>query len=161
MGTKNSINRQTTVSCLQFDTTFESFQIWLLHRCVRDSSCYVPRFMFPSLFFNDSVESFKFDVCQLAKHHQTTYLLVRQKVVILLIWFMLTFEDLHEALSRAKWFVTSIDYSTHLTWIFLMKEKFEVLILFVKLICMIKTQFGKSIKCLHSNDEKKRKPWHV
>ncbi|MCE6984119.1 transposase, partial [Pseudomonas frederiksbergensis] len=52
----------------------------------------------------------------------------------------------------AKCFATFIDDCTRVTWVFLMKEKSEVLNLFVRFFYMIKTQFGKSIKRLCSDN---------
>ena len=62
-----------TTSCLQSCTTSRPYQIWLVHRCLGHSSFFVLKSMFPSLFFEESEESFKCDVCQLAKHHHATY----------------------------------------------------------------------------------------
>lgn len=45
-----------------------------------------------------------------------------------------------------------MDDCTCVTTIFLMKEQYEVFIFFVKFFHMIKTQFGKSIKRLCSNN---------
>jgi len=55
-------------------------------------------------------------------------LLVIQKVFILLIWFIfyLWWPTSNSSISGVKWFITFIDGCTHVTWIFLVKEKFEV-----------------------------------
>jgi len=106
--------------------------------------------MFPSLFTKESVESFKCDVCQIAKHHRATYPSGNTKSVNP---FDLVHSDVwgpasSSSISGAKWFVTFIDDCTRVTWIFLMKEKSEVFNLLVRFFHMIKTQFGKSIKHL-------------
>jgi len=101
--------------------------------------------MFPSLFTEESVESFKCDVCQIAKHLRATYPSSDTKSVNP---FALVHSDVwgptsSSSISGAKWFVTFIDDCTRVTWVFLMKEKSEVFNLFVRFFRMIKTQFGK------------------
>ncbi|RDX69464.1 hypothetical protein CR513_51414, partial [Mucuna pruriens] len=49
---------------------------------------------------------------------------------------------------RAKWFVSFIDDCTCVTWIFLMKHKYEVCQIFVNFFCLVKNQFNKFIKRL-------------
>jgi len=110
--------------------------------------------MFLSLFSKDFVESFKCDVCQLAKHYRATYPSSNKRVFILLIWSILTFGGSvsNSSISNAKWFITFIDGSICVTRILLIKEKSKVFTLFVKFFCMIKTQFGKSIKRLRPDN---------
>jgi len=110
--------------------------------------------MFPFLFTNESVESFKCDVCQIAKHYRATYLSSNTKSIdpFDLVHFDIWGSTSSSSTSSAKWFVTFIDDCIQVTWIFLMKEKFEVFNLFVRFFCMIKTQFGKSIKRLCSDN---------
>src|ERR1051325_1789273 len=55
-------------------------------------------------------------------------------------------------ISGAKWYITFIDDSTRVTWVFLMKDKSEVCQLFVNFFQMVKTQFGKPIKRLQSDN---------
>ena len=99
-----------------------------------------------------SVESFYCDVCQFAKHHQTAFLLNDNKS-------SKPFDRIHSDvcgpspipnISRAKWFVSFIDDCTQVTWIFLMKDKFEVFHLFVNFYRI--TQFESPIKRLSSNN---------
>jgi len=103
--------------------------------------------MFPSLFSKEFVESFKCDVCQLAKHHWAT---CPPSNTISVHPFELTHSNLwgptsNYSISSVKWFVTIINDCTRVTWIFLMKEKSEVFTLFVKFFHMVKAQFRKSI----------------
>ena len=50
LGSKDSLSAQTSTTCLQSCTIFESSQIWLLHRRLGHPSFPVLKFMFPSLF---------------------------------------------------------------------------------------------------------------
>ncbi|RDX89132.1 hypothetical protein CR513_29178, partial [Mucuna pruriens] len=52
------------------------------------------------------------------------------------------------SISWAKWFVLFIDDCTRVTWIFLMKHKYEVCQIFVNFFRLVKNQFNKSIKRL-------------
>ena len=110
--------------------------------------------MFPSLFSNKFVESFHCDVCEFAKNHHATFSLSSNKSIE-------PFDLIHSDvwgpapisnISGTKWFVSFIDDCTHVTWLFLMKEKSEVFQLFVQFYRMVQTQFGKSIKCLRSDN---------
>lgn len=65
-------------------------------------------------------------------------------------------------LPNAKWFLTFIEDFIHITWIFLMKENFEIFSLFIKLFCMIHSWFWKSVKCVHTDYGRGHvKPSHV
>jgi len=95
--------------------------------------------LFSVLFTKVSAESFHYDVCQFAKHHQTTFLPNGNKSSKP---FDLIHSDVWEPspipnISGAKWFVSFIEDFTQVTWIFLMKDKSEVFHLFVKFYKMI------------------------
>jgi len=93
------------------------------------------------------VESFHCDVCELAKHHLTTFLPSTNKSSKP---FDLVHSDVRISnISGAKWFVSFIDDCTWVTWIFLMKDKYEVFQMFVNFYRIIQTQFGSPIKRLH------------
>jgi hypothetical protein len=77
--------------------------------------------MYPELFLRHSVESFKCDVCELAKHHSVSFPPSVNKSVE-------SFNIIHSDvwgpaptsnISGAKWFVYFIDDCTRLTWVFL------------------------------------------
>jgi len=109
-----------------------------MYRCLGHPSFFVLKSVFPSLFTKEFVKSFKCHVCQFAKHHRVTYPSNYTKSVHP---FDLVHFNVWELVSRSsiygvKWFVTFIVDCTRITWIFL----------------MIKTQFGKSIKCLRSDN---------
>ena len=52
-----------------------------------------------------------------------------------------------------KWFVTFIDDCTRITWIYLMRQKSDVCVVFCAFHQMVLTQFGVSIKVFRSNNE--------
>ncbi|RDX81895.1 hypothetical protein CR513_37378, partial [Mucuna pruriens] len=97
----------------------------------------------------ESVESFKCDICQFSKHHRATFSPSNNKslepfdLIHSYVW-----GPASNSISRAKWFVSFIDDCTCVTWIFLMKHKYEVCQIFVDFFCLVKNQFNKSIKRL-------------
>ena len=54
-----------------------------------------------------------------------------------------------------RYFVTFIDEFSQCTWVFLMKERSEVFSILTSFVNEIKTQFGKTIKILRSDNVKK------
>ncbi|RDX93352.1 hypothetical protein CR513_24403, partial [Mucuna pruriens] len=109
--------------------------------------------MFPHLFTKESIKSFKCDICQFSKHHRATFSLGNNKS---LEPFDLIHSDVwgpaSNSISGAKWFVSFIDDCTRVTWIFLMKHKYEVCQIFVDFFRLVKNQFNKSIKRLRSDN---------
>ncbi|RDX61249.1 hypothetical protein CR513_60537, partial [Mucuna pruriens] len=109
--------------------------------------------MFPHLFTKESVEPFKCDTCQFSKHHRATFSPSNNKslepfdLIHSYVW-----EPASNSISGAKWFVSFIDDCTHVTWIFLMKHKYEVCQIFVDFFRLVKNQFNKSIKRLRSDN---------
>ena len=55
---------------------------------------------------------------------------------------------------RFNYFVTFIDEFSRCTWVYLMKERSELLFIFVSFFNEIKNQFGKIIKILRSDNDK-------
>ena len=131
-------------------------QIWLQHKRLGHPPFSVLRTMFPHLFSKVSVESFHCDVCQFSKHHRSTFLPSNNKcaqpfdLVHSDVWGPSSVSNV----SGAKWFVTFIDDCTRITWVFLMKDKSEVFQLFVNFFHMVRTQFGKPIKRIRSDNGK-------
>ena len=63
-------------SYLQTESSVSSHsaaQIWLQHKRLGHPPFSLVKSMFPSLFLHHSVESFKCDVCELAKHHRVSF----------------------------------------------------------------------------------------
>jgi hypothetical protein len=131
-------------------------QIWLQHKRLGHPPFPLMKRMFPSLFSNQSVESFKCDICQFSKHTRTTFPSSLTKSVE-------PFDLIHSDvwgpapvsnISGARWFVSFIDDCSRVTWIFLMNNKSEVPQLFIQFYNMVQTQFGKRIKRIHSDNGK-------
>ena len=55
-------------------------------------------------------------------------------------------------ITGSRWFVTFIDEHTHITWVFLMKEKSEVGRIFEIFHNMVQTQFHSRIQVLRTNN---------
>jgi transposase InsO family protein len=131
-------------------------QIWLQHKRLGHPPFPLMKRMFPSLFSNQSVESFKCDICQFFKHTRTTFPSSLTKSVE-------SFDLIHydvwgpapvSNISGARWFVSFIDDCSRVTWIFLMNNKSEVPQLFIQFYNMVQTQFGKRIKRIRSDNGK-------
>ena len=84
--------------------------------------------MFLSLFLNKSINSFHYDVYEFSRNHHATFALSSNKSIE-------PFDLIHSNvwgpapisnISGTKWFISFIDDCTHVTWLFLMKENFEV-----------------------------------
>jgi len=59
-----------------------------------------------------------------------------------------------ENISRSRWFVTFIDDCSRVTWVYLLKQMFEVTSVFLHFFASVKTQIGVSIKRVRSNNAK-------
>ena len=109
--------------------------------------------LFPSLFINKNPKLFQC-VCQFSKHSHTTYHM----------WpynsshpFSLIHSDIWgpsriKNINGTRWFVLFVDDHTCLNWLFLMKEKSEVGIIFQRFNTMIQTQFQTKIQVLKTNN---------
>lgn len=109
--------------------------------------------LFPSLF-NKNPKPFDCEICQFSKHVRSHFPIQSYKASRP---FSLIHSDIW-GLSRIKnvtgtrWFVSFIDDHTRLTWVFLMKDKFETSQIFKKFQIMIQTQFQSKIQILKSDN---------
>ena len=95
-------------------------EIWLWHRCLGHASFGYLKKLFPSLFTNLDISIFKCDVCELAKSHRASFLLVLNKSPVPSdVWR----PSKVPTLGGSHWFVTFIDDCTRMTWLCLMKSK--------------------------------------
>ncbi|RDX81342.1 hypothetical protein CR513_37989, partial [Mucuna pruriens] len=128
-------------------------QIWLYHKRVGHPPFGLLKTMFPYLFTKEFVESFRCDIYQFSKHHCATFSPNNNKS---LEPFNLIHSDVwgtaSNSISGTKWFVSFIDDYTRVTWIFLIKHKYEVCQIFFYFFCLVKNQFNKSIKRLRPNN---------
>ena len=88
--------------------------------------------MLPLLFKGIDVEKLHCDVCELAKHQHASFPISNQRVSIP---FVLVHSDIRSPAtipntSGSRWFVSFTDDCTQVTWIFLLKQKLDVSIVF-------------------------------
>ncbi|RDX81891.1 hypothetical protein CR513_37383, partial [Mucuna pruriens] len=148
IGIGNNTNKEELSSSQRATSkTWVASQIWLYHKRLGHPPFGLLKTMFPHLFTKESVESFKCDICQFSKHHRATFSPSSNKRLE-------PFDLIHFDLVTlgAKWFVSFIDDCTCVTWIFLMKHKYEVCQTFVIFFRLVKNQFNKFIKRLWSNN---------
>lgn len=130
------------VYCAQSSQRQEQ-DIWLWHYRLEHLSFNYLQHLFPFLFENVLLSSFKCKVCILGKSHRTNYPISHNK-------YNAPFEIIHSDLwgpvpitttTGFRWFVTFIDYCTRVTWVYMLKHKKDVLLVFQKIITMVQTRF--------------------
>jgi len=129
-------------------------QIWMWHRRLGHPSFGYMKYLFPSLFTNKSMIDLTCDTCILAKSHRTTYPLSMNKSNIP---FALVHSDVWgpspvSTISGIRWFVIFIDDCTRMTWLYLLKNKSDVLSVFQSFHTMVQTQFSAKIQTLRSDN---------
>ena len=110
--------------------------------------------LFPSLFANFDVSSFKCDVCELAKSHHASFLLTLNKspVPFMIIHYDVWGPSKFATLDGSRWFVTFIDDCTRMTWVCLMKSKSEVNLLFQNFQKMVYSQYNEQVRVIRSDN---------
>lgn len=114
----SSINKDSDVMIWHYRLGHPSFQ-------------YLER-LFPSLFINTSPNIFNCEICQLAKHTRASYPNIAYtpsepfSLVHSDIWGPSRIKNIN----GARWFVSFVDDHTRLTWVFLMREKSDVVRIF-------------------------------
>ena len=101
----------------------------------------VLKLMFPSLFKGFDLESFHCNDCEFAKHKRASFQKSNTKT---LNPFSLIHSDIWGPstipnISSARWFVSFVDDCTQVTWICLLKNKYDVGLVFPNFYNMIKT----------------------
>ncbi|RDX65444.1 hypothetical protein CR513_55899, partial [Mucuna pruriens] len=129
----NNINKEELPSSQrETSKTWATSKIWLYHKHLGHPPFGLLKTMFPYLFTKESVESFNLEPFDLIHSD---------------VW-----GPTSNFISGAKWFVSFIDDCIRVTWIFLMKHKYEVCQIFVDFFRLIKNQFNKSVKRLRSDN---------
>ena len=110
--------------------------------------------LFPSLFANFDVSSFKCDVCELAKSHRASFplTLTKSPIPFMIIHYDVWGPSKFITLDGSCWFVTFIDDCTGMTWVCLMKSNSEVKLLFQKFHKMVCSQYNAQVQVLHSDN---------
>ena len=112
--------------------------------------------MFPLLFKGINVPKLHYGVCELVKHHRVSFPISNKRVSISFvlvhsyIWGLATILNF----SSSRWFVWFIDDCTWVTWVFLLKQKTDVSIVFPNFHKMVKAHFRVGIKKFRSNNAK-------
>ena len=109
--------------------------------------------LFPSLFINKNPKLFQCEVCQFSKHSRTPYHIQPYKSSHP---FSLIYSDVWgpsriKNINGTQWFVLFVDDHIRLTWLFPMKEKSEIGIIFQRFNTMIQTQFQTKIQVLKTD----------
>ena len=129
-------------------------EIWLWHRRLGHASFGYVKKLFPSLFANFDVSSFKCDVCEFAKSHRASFPLTWNKspVPFMIIHYDVWGPYLFATLDGSHWFITFIDNCIRMTWVCLMKSKSEVNLLFQNFHKMVCSQYNAQVQVLHSDN---------
>ena len=110
------------------------------------------KIMVPGL---EKIKSFNCESCQLGKHVRSSFKHAASHVDSL---FSVIHSDIWGP-SRVsslgyRYFITFIDEFSRCTWVFLMKDRSEIVSIITSFVNEIKTQFGKTIKVLRSDNAK-------
>ena len=99
------------------------------------------------------MSDFHCEVCEFAKHHRVTYPLkdCTPTSPFTLIHCDVWGPSRVQKVFGARWFVTFIDDHTHMSWIYLVKKKAKVALVFKVFKNMIENQFQQKIKVLRSD----------
>ena len=126
-------------------------EIWLWHTRLGHPSFGYLRRLFPSLFTGCNLSNFVCDTCVMAKSHRSVFYSHDNKIdapfalVHSDVWG-LTPLSTHNGM---KWFITFVDDSTRMTWVYLLRHKSDVCVVYRLFHQMVLTQFGISIKIIH------------
>ena len=125
--------------------------IWLHHRRLGHVSFSTLKLMFPTLFKGLDIQSFHCNICEYAKYTRASISNKRSSPFFLIhsdFWGPSTIPNI----SGSRWFVTFIDDCTRVSWIYLLKNKFDVSRIFPVFCKMVQNQFGTKIKKIPSNN---------
>jgi Integrase core domain/GAG-pre-integrase domain len=111
--------------------------------------------LYPSLFKKANKEKLTCDACELGKHTKSSYASSCNRSSYL---FNLIHSDVWEpcpttTLNGVRYFISFIDYFSHMTWLYLMKNKSDVLACFKNFHKMVQTQYGTIVKVLRFDNE--------
>lgn len=129
-------------------------EVWLWHKRMGHVSFGYLKKLFPNLFEKINSSNLYCDVCELAKSHRTSFPLVSNKSNVP---FMIIHSDVWgrskvPTLGGSEWFVTFIDDCTRVTWLWIMKSKGDVAVIFQKFCKMVETQYKTQVRVLRSDN---------
>jgi len=138
------IKNQSLMSESSITNTKKKDQLY--HCCVGHPSFRVIKLLFPSLFKNWNLHTSLWG--ELAKHKRVPFPSVSNKISNSLFYLVHTDvwgpSNVSNTLG-AKWFITFVDDCTRITWLFILKHKYEISSIVMQLVSLIKNQFGVDI----------------
>ena len=128
----------------------------LWHSRLGHPNFYYLRYLLPDLIKNKDPTFFQCEICELAKHHRSTFSIQPYQLSkpFLLLHTNVWGPSRISTQSRKKWFVTFIDDYTRVCSVYLLKEKSEVESVFQNFYTMVLTQFQEKIKIVRSDNGK-------
>ena len=119
----------------------------------RSSIFKVLKVIFPYLFQGSDISKFHCETCELAKHIRVSFPISNKSshhfhLIHSDIWGPSTIPNV----SRARWFVSLIHDCTQVTWIFLLKQKYDVSIVILNFHSMAQNQFRVQIKSFRTDN---------
>ena len=125
--------------------------IWLHHRHLGHVSFSTLKLMIPTLFKGLDIQPFHCDICEDEKHTHVSFPIsykISSSPFFLIhsdIWGLSTIPNI----LGSKWFLTFIDDCTRVSWIYLLKNKSDVIHIFSIFYTMVQNQFDTKIKKIH------------
>ena len=109
--------------------------------------------MFPTLFKGLDIQPFHCDICEYAKYTCVSFPISNKRsfpffLILSDIWRPSTIPNI----SGSRWLVTFTDDYTRVSWIYLLKNKYNVSHIFPVFCTMVQNQFGKKIKKIRSDN---------
>jgi transposase InsO family protein len=130
-------------------------QIWLWHRRLGHPSFGYMEKLLPNMLLNLDPKNFSCETYIKSKSHRVTYHNSQNKCVI-------PFDIIHTDIwgpspviskSGCRWYISFIDDCTRMVWLYLLKTKDEVSKVIKDFHKLVKTQFGREIKIIRSDNE--------
>jgi Integrase core domain len=102
------------------------------------------------LFEKTNNEKLVYDACELDKYTKISYVSScnRSSCLFNLIYFDIWGPCLTTTLNEVRYFVSFIDYFSRVTWLYLMKNKSDVIACFKDFHKMVQTQYSVVVKVL-------------
>ena len=131
-----------------FSSSSNKDVIWLHHRRLGHMPFSTSKLMYPTLFKGLDIQHFHCDICEYAKHTRVSFPISSKRsssrffLIHSDIWGPSTIPNI----LGSRWFVTFIDDCTRVSWIYLLKNKFDMSHIFPIFCTMVQNQFGTKIK---------------
>lgn len=129
-------------------------EVWLWHKRLGHPSFQYLQHLFNSLFARVHVSNFHCETCIFAKSHSASFPVSSNKshVPFPLIHFDVWGPFHVPTYTGAKYFVSFIDDCTHVSWVYLLKNKSDVSFIFPIFHHMIQTQFYVPMQVVRSDN---------